>query len=221
MCGDSSVAELPLFQGENGGAIPTSPLPFPSGWRVERCMRADISSFILRWHYSGSINGCTTNFCYRLLDSGGQLAGALFYGFMAMAGQWKRFADSPDKVIELRRLCCIDDTPKNCESFFVSKTLKMMRRDWRPDGIIVSYSDLEYGHTGTIYRASNFKCLGARKGARVIWWNNKKYHDKAIRTKYKGVPKPFAVRLRNAIERGEATYSTTKGKITFIYDLSR
>jgi hypothetical protein len=151
----------------------------------------------------------------------GKIAGALFYGQMAMAGQWKRFSDTPENVIELRRLCCINDTPKNCESFFVSKTLKMMRRDWRPDGIIVSYSDLEYGHTGVIYRALNFKCLGVRPGARTIVWRDKKYHDHAIRIKYKGRLKPFAIALRNAIQSGEASYHNTKGKITFIYNLSR
>jgi len=42
----------------------------------------------------------------------------MFFGRMAMANQWKRFAKIPGDVIELRRLACVDDTPKNTESFF-------------------------------------------------------------------------------------------------------
>jgi len=217
---DSSVAELPLFQGEDGGAIPTSALQSLSGYRVYRCGRNDIKSFIEKWHYSKSINGCTTDYCYQISSPSNVMVGALFYGMMAMAGQWKRFSDSPDNVIELRRLCCIDNTPKNIESFFVSKTLKMLKRDWRKDGVVVSYSDMEYGHNGTIYRASNFKCLGESRGANVIMWNGKKYHDKSIRAKYNGQIKPFAKRLRAALESGDAKYVSTKGKISFIYHLS-
>ena len=36
ICGDSSTVELPLFQGEDGGSSPTSPLSLNlSGWKVE------------------------------------------------------------------------------------------------------------------------------------------------------------------------------------------
>ena len=218
---DSSVAELPLFQGEDGGAIPTSALHNLRRWTVERCLRKHIESFIETWHYSKSINGCSASFCYRMIDANKQFVGAMFYGPMAMAGQWKRFSESQEKVIELRRLCCIDKTPKNAESFFISKSLKMLAKDWRKDGIVVSYSDLEYGHTGTIYRASNFICLGKTTGAKVIIWNGKKYHDKSLRTKYRGETKPFAKKLFLAIQSGEATIKPTAGKYTFVYKLDR
>ena len=122
---DSSVVELPLFQGENGGAIPTSALQNLKGWVVERCLRCHVEYFIEKWHYSKSINGCNTTYCYRMFDANRLMVGAMFYGSMAMAGQYKRFSDDPNKVIELRRLCCIDVTPKNAESFFISKSMKI------------------------------------------------------------------------------------------------
>jgi hypothetical protein len=186
---------------------------------VYRCGRNDIKSFIEKWHYSKSINGCTSDYCYQISSPDNVMVGALFYGMMSMAGQWKRFSSIPDNVIELRRLCCIDNTPANIESFFVSRTLKMLRKDWRSDGIVVSYSDMEYGHIGTIYKASNFKCLGESRGAKVIMWNGKKYHDKSVRAKYNGKIKPFAEKLRDALKSGDAKYVSTKGKITFIYNL--
>jgi len=147
------------------------------------------------------------------------MIGAMFYGKLAMAGQWKRFSDDSERVIELRRLCLIDATPKNAESFFISKSLRLLRKNWRPDGIVVSYSDLEYGHTGTIYRASNFKKAGETRGIDVIIWNGKRYHEKSTRNYYKGKLKPFAQRLRDALASGEAKYAKTKGKIAYTYSL--
>jgi hypothetical protein len=147
------------------------------------------------------------------------MAGALFYGRMAMAGQWKRFSDNPEKVIELRRMCCVDLTPKNAESFFISKTLKMLKKDWRADGIVVAYSDLEHGHTGVIYKASNFNFLGFRKGSKIIITPTKRYHDKSIRNKYKGNIKPFADNIKKSLANGTAFYKTTSGKNTFVFNL--
>jgi hypothetical protein len=218
---DSSVVELPLFQGEDGGAIPTSALQNLNGWIVERCLRNHIEPFIEKWHYSKSISGCTTSYCYRMFDANKLMVGAMFYGPMAMAGQYKRFSSNPNDVIELRRLCCIDGTPKNAESFFISKSLKKLSKDWNKNGIVVSYSDMEYGHHGTIYKASNFEDLGTIPGAKVIIWNGKKYHDKSLRAKYNGALKPFAKRLNEAVKSGNAVFKQTAGKHTFVYRLNR
>lgn len=189
------------------------------GFYVRRVDRKYITNFIETWHYSGSINGCISDYCYALFDPSDTLVGAMFYGRMAMANQWKRFSDAPDNVIELRRLCLIDDTPRNAESFFISRTLRLLRKDWRRRGVVVSYADKEYGHSGCIYRASNFTQLEDVKGAKVIIWNGKRYHDKAIRTKYKGELKPFAKKLLEALNSEEAFYKTTAGKHTFVYNL--
>ena len=186
---------------------------------VEPVPRAAISSFIERWHYSGSINGCIADYCFGLYD-GMDLVGAMFYGRMAMANQWKRFAKRESDVVELRRLCCIDDTPKNTESFFIGWTLRWLKKH-TPIRVVVSYADAEFGHTGTIYKASNFTLEGMRAGAKVILWNGKRYHDKAIRTKYKGELKPFARRLVEALATGEAVYSDTAGKYCFTYRLKK
>jgi len=188
-------------------------------YEVRRVERRDIAAFIEQWHYSGSINGCIANYCFSLHD-GSQMIGAMFYGRMAMAGQWKRFAERESDVIELRRLCCIDDTPKNTESFFIGATLRWLKRN-TTHKIVVSYADAEYGHTGTIYRASNFKLEGKRAGARVILFRGKRYHDKSLRTKYKGALKPFAARIKVALETGEAVYAATAGKFCYTFALRK
>ena len=189
-----------------------------NGWKVERVTRKEVTEFIELWHYSKSINGCIADFCYALYDQDCVMKGAMFYGRMAMANQWKRFSKSSKSVIELRRLCCVDDTPKNAESFFIGKTLKLLNQHWG-NGTVVSYADKEYGHSGVIYKASNFEMVGEIKGARVIIFNGKRYHDKTIRTKYKGVLKPFATKVKDALLTGEAYYKKTSGKFTYTYTL--
>ena len=193
------------------------------GWYVKQVARKEITDFIETWHYSGSINGCIADYCYALFSPDDKMCGGMFYGRMAMAGQWKRFrengAETESDVIELRRLACIDDTPRNAESFFISRTIKLLRKAWEGK-LIVSYADKEYNHSGTIYKASNFTKIGDIAGAKVIVTNEgRRYHDKAIRTKYKGELKPFAKRLIVKLEDGTAHFAKTKGKHTYLYEL--
>ena len=65
------------------------------GWTVKRVERSEIRDFIEKWHYSKSINGCIADYCYALFDTEDIMKGAMFYGRLAMANQWKRFADKP------------------------------------------------------------------------------------------------------------------------------
>lgn len=184
---------------------------------VVLCERNEIRDFIEHWHYSHNINGLISDYCFKLMD-GDEMIGAMIYGRMAMANVWKKYGEKQEDVIELRRLVTIDDTPKNTESYFIGQTLKWMR-DNTDIKTIVSYADPEYGHEGVIYKATNFELIGKTAKGRVIFYNGKKYHDKAIRTRYKGKLKPFAVELRQALENGEAYYKKTQGKNIYIYDL--
>ena len=59
-------------------------------------------------------------------------------------------------VLELNRLCINDDLPKNCASFFISKTFKLLPYP----SILVSYADKSFGHTGYIYQATNWIYTG-------------------------------------------------------------
>jgi Ribonuclease G/E len=154
------------------------------------------------------------------LYDGETLVGAMFYGRMAMRNQYKKFSDKEEDVTELRRLVCIDDTPKNTESYFIARTLKWLKKNTEIK-VVVSYADSEYNHSGTIYKASNFEYLGKQKGAKVIVWGDKKFHDKSIRTMYKGKLKPFAQKIKDALESGEAFYKETEGKHTFVYKLKK
>lgn len=87
---------------------------------------------------------------------GGKLLGCVTYGTPASRHLQKSACpDDPSRVIELNRLWLDDSLPRNSESWFVSRTLKML-----PPRIVVSYADPLFGHYGYIYRALNFRYAG-------------------------------------------------------------
>lgn len=186
-------------------------------FKVSRCDRSEIKDFIEKFHYSHNINGVKGTYYFKLED-GDKMIGALFYGNLAMRNQYKAYTSDESEIIELRRLVCIDDTPKNTESYFIGKTLKWLEKNTSLR-FVLSYADQTYGHTGVIYQASNFKLMGQTSPGKVIMWNGKSYHDHTIRTKYKGRLKPFAQRVKDALERGEAFYANTLGKMIYLYNL--
>lgn len=182
----------------------------------------EVRSFVEKWHYSGNVNGLRIAHVFGLY-SGENLIGAMIYGGMAMANTWKKYASSDSKIVELRRLCCIDKTPRNTESYFIGKTLRWLAKNTEYE-LVVSYADMYHNHQGTIYKASNFKHMGMTPKGRLIELEGKIFHDKSIRTYYinkDGIKnlKPFAQRLKDKLSNGEAKYIQTPGKHIYIYKL--
>jgi hypothetical protein len=111
----------------------------------------------------------------------------------------------------------------NTESYFIGKTLRWLKKNTNFK-IVISYADTFHNHQGTIYKASNFEYHGLTAKGRVIEHGNKFYHDKCIRTYYvdkngnKNL-KPFAQRVKDALESGDAKYIDTPGKHIFTYRL--
>jgi hypothetical protein len=188
-------------------------------YEIKCVERAKIKSLIESKHYSGSINGVQSTYHFAMYKDG-ELIGAMLYGNLGMANAWKKYGDKPEDVIELRRLVLIDDTPKNSESFFIGWTLRWLTKNTNIK-TIVSYADPNYGHSGTIYRATNFTHVGMTSRGKVIMFNGKKYHDKTIRTKYNGHLKPYAQRVKDALESGEAFYVTQEPKHIYVKTLKR
>jgi hypothetical protein len=188
-----------------------------SGWSVERCGVELVRAFVERTHYSHSVDGVRVSWCFALLDRGGQLQGAAIFGGMGTTA-WRKWG-TDDSVVELRRLCCSEVTPRNAESYLIGKCLRWIRR-YTDIAVIVSYADPNHGHTGIIYRASNFQYLGLSADTKLIEYDDGRvYHDRSLRAKYNGQPKPFAVRLGNDLANGLCKYRVQKGKHTYIYRL--
>ena len=104
-----------------------------SDFTIEAVPKKAVDAFIKKWHYSQSTRGLHISHCFGLYSDDGpfglpRMIGAMIYGIPAMYGVAERYyKDDPSVVIELNRLCCIDDTPKNTESYFIGKTLNWLK----------------------------------------------------------------------------------------------
>ena len=99
------------------------------------CELKEIKDFVEKWHYSKSVNGIKIEQCFKLLSNdmigmfrNANIIGSIIFGELAMGGVKEKYIKEGETITELRRLCCIDDTPKNTKSFFISKCLKWLRR---------------------------------------------------------------------------------------------
>ena len=188
---------------------------------IRPCDLSDVKRFIETHHYSGSVNGVKTSICYRV-DYDNDLIGAVLYGQMSTTA-WRRFGKSESEVLELRRLVLVDSAPKNSESRVIGWTLRHIRRNLNNVKTVVSYADPHHGHSGIIYKASNFKYIGV--SARDTGFYNpntgKTYHSRALRTKYKGDYKPFVKELRFLRDIGILQPIVLPGKHCYVYSVRR
>ena len=152
-------------------------------WVQETTFNHTVRKFLKRWHYSDYVNiQAKHTFCLFREGNFGipEMVGVCVYTRPAgpTAGQ-SYYPEAPDKVLELRRLCLIDETPKNAESFFVSRSIKWLKgnTDWE---FILSYADMEQGHSGVIYRASNFEYLGVTGAGKTLEVDGKKFHIRTL-----------------------------------------
>ena len=143
-----------------------------------------IQEFIHEHHYSHNTNGIQGLECFALFAPGDfgipKMVGAMMYAIPSMPNTAKAYNPiNPDRCVELRRLVCIDDTPKNAESFFIGKTIRWLKQNTDYE-VIISFADKEHGHTGVIYRASNFEFVGETGAGRVLMVDGKEYHSRSL-----------------------------------------
>ena len=88
--------------------------------------------------------------------------------------------------------------------------------------VIVSFADQHYGHSGVIYKATNFKHKGYTAKSKVILYNDKIYHDKAIRSVDNNKNyKPFTYEIKQALKEGKAKYIDKPPKHIYCYEIQR
>lgn len=193
------------------GSNPTSSLQL---FRVSVVGRSEIKKFTEQYHYSHSINGVQTSFCFALRSSDEKLVGAMLLGKTASR------CGKKDRILEIRRLVCIDDTPKNAESFFIGFVLRWLKK-YTEIQTVIAYADPDYGHSGGIYKASNFRLSGRAPYDTKILYKGRYYHRRSLNIKHNGVLKDFAIELRRALQSGEAETVRTHGKNRWVYEIKR
>ena len=194
-----------------------------SDFTIEPVPKKAVDAFIKKWHYSQSTRGLHISHCFGLYSDDGpfglpRMIGAMIYGIPAMYGVAERYyEDNPSVVIELNRLCCIDDTPKNTESYFIGKTLNWLKHNTKYR-LVLSYADIAQGHEGIIYKASNFTDLGMTSPDRVLIVDGERYHSRMITKKS---PKFEAIRQRIKRKDENITIEKLPTKHIYAYGLNK
>jgi hypothetical protein len=113
-------------------------------------------SIVIKYHYLHREAPCS--FAFGLFEKKtDELKGVVIYGTPSSSPLREGICGKEEKfnVIELTRLWISDDVPKNGESFLVGNTLKLVDKE-----IIVSFAEIQQGHVGTIYQATNWIYTG-------------------------------------------------------------
>ena len=96
------------------------------------------------------------------------LIGCLVYGHpvsnATVTSVFKTIPLELDSILELTRLVILDGYGKNIESFFIGQSFKWIRDNDKKVKVLISYADPEQGHTGLIYRATNWLYQGCGAG---------------------------------------------------------
>ena len=190
---------------------------------VEYTNRKAVKGFIEKHHYSQSINGIQSYHHFGLYTDGyfglPKMIGAMLYGIPSMPATAKKYNPiNPSRCMELRRLCCIDDTPTNTESYFIAKTLNWLKHNTDTE-VVVSFADQHHNHSGTIYKASNFEYLGETGKARVLMVDGEEYHSRSLNQD----KRPYGRELKRRYDSGDENifFISRKPKHIYVYYLDK
>jgi hypothetical protein len=144
---------------------------------IKRIDTKTAKEYIHKNHYSrGSHNSPSP--CYGLFDKNNLIGVIMFATPCSENVRSSIFSvDRKNEVTELHRLHILDVTPKNTESWFISRALKKLKEDKPIINAVISFADPTEGHTGTIYKATNAYFVGISSAARF-------YRDKEGRLRH-------------------------------------
>lgn len=120
------------------------------GWVVAKSSRAEVDHLV-RKHYLHRWPGVVV--CILALIERSLPIGCIVFA-LPPRETMKRYRVTV--VWELARLFIEDGTPRNAETWFMSRAVAYVKRFHPEVGALVSYADPSVGHLGTIYRAANW-----------------------------------------------------------------
>jgi hypothetical protein len=148
--------------------------------RLDWCSYEAAKFAVRHWHYSRSLP-CSKTARLGVWEDG-NFIGAVVFAWGAnrhLAGEYKL------KMTECAELCRValakHQTPV---SRILTIAVKMLKRAMPGIRLIVSYADLNQGHEGKIYQASNWLFVGETGHEAGITLNGKLTHRRTINSKY-------------------------------------
>ena len=131
-------------------------------WRVDTCSHEQAQTLVAREHYArGSLKSFVYRHgLYRVEEWPMIVRGCALWIPPTRTAALASFRDlDPDRVLVLHRLAVEADVPTNGASFLMGRSIRLIEEDGRFDGL-VTYADERVGHTGAIYRATNWRYVG-------------------------------------------------------------
>lgn len=136
--------------------------------------------YIVEYHYLH--RKCPCSFAYGLFDAANDIKGVIVYGTPSSAALRRGICgdEEKDNVIELTRLWVHDSVPHNGESFLIGNTIPLVNKN-----IIVSYAEIDEGHIGYVYQATNWLYTGL-SAKRTNWkiQGMDELHNQTLTDKY-------------------------------------
>ena len=162
-----------------------------SDYHIDRVNKKESAELLLRFHYlkdisktfkSGYNYGLYKNNDFCPLNVGGIQGVCIFTGLPVpeiAKGAFGLERDEQQGLFELSRLCIHPNTQQseyNITSWFVSKAIRRLRKETNVRGII-SYADSDH-HSGTIYRACNFRYCGLSEPKKDFYFADGTKHSR-------------------------------------------
>lgn len=178
-------------------------------YRVEKVVLSrEIREWVSKRHYSQSCPA-SANYTFSLVDQTGKQVGYCLFGVFTRLQARKKYPGH----LELVRLCVDDSAPKNTESYFVGQCLRHLRKLDQSVCGVVSYCDVGCGHTGVVYRASNFRPIGFTRASYHYEKDHVRIHKKGVWER----AKRLGISERDQAKIEELTRVEEKPKLIFQY----
>ena len=167
----------------------------PKRFIIKKIENSTAQNIVVKNHYLHRKAPCS--FAFGLFDTQNKnmlqlptLIGVIMYGTPSSAPLRSGICGEEEKnnIIELTRLWIKDGLPKNVESFLIGNTVNRVDKE-----ILVSYAEIQQGHLGIVYQATNwiYTGLSAKRTNWTIEGVDKhcqtiadKYTSKEIREKF-------------------------------------
>ena len=116
----------------------------------------EVKDLILNGHY---LHRRPNSIAIHTLKLNNEIKGCIIWGLPSSPNVSRGLCgvEHEKEVIELKRLYTFDDMPKNTESWFISKSIKLLPNKYK---ILISYAEPSHGHRGVVYQASNWTYVG-------------------------------------------------------------
>jgi len=162
-----------------------------SDFYIDRVTKSQSADLLLRYHYlkdiskdfkSGYNYGLYKKNDFSPLNIGGIQGVCIFTGLPVpeiAKGAFGLERHEQQGLFELSRLCIHPTTQQseyNITSWFVSKAIRRLRKETNVRGII-SYADSDH-HSGTIYRACNFRYCGLSEPKKDFYFADGTKHSR-------------------------------------------